>query len=161
MKAITVQHLESVWASAPKGVRLLGIDQGTKTLGLALSDPDQRVVTPLKTIPRTKLEADVKALQIVIQDYGIGGLIIGWPVNMDGKPGPRAQSVRDYLTLLIPALDNIWWAVWDERLTSDTAHRKITDDLDMTFHKRKQTIDALAAQTILQDALNFVAAQRH
>lgn len=160
MKAITVQHLESVWMDAPKGVRLMGIDQGTKTLGLALSDPDQRVVTPLKTIARTKLEGDAKALATVIRDYGVGGLIIGWPVNMDGTPGPRAQSVRDYLTHLIPALNNIWWAVWDERLTSDTAHRKMTGEMDLSFHKRKQAVDALAAQTILEDALDYMAKRR-
>lgn len=160
MKAIEVQHLESVWRGCPKGMRLLGIDQGTKTLGLALSDPDQRVVTPLKTIQRTKFEADVKALEIVIKDYGVGGLVVGWPVNMDGKEGPRTQGVRDYLTLLVPRLGDLWWAVWDERLTSDVAHRLMTTDMDLTFHKRKQAVDALAAQTILQDALDYMAGQR-
>lgn len=159
MKAVAVQHLDAVWQECPAGVRLLGIDHGTKTLGLALSDPGQRVVTPFKTIQRGKFEADVSALKAVINDYGIGGLVIGWPVNMDGKPGPRAQSVRDYLTMLTPRL-NLWWAVWDERLTSDTAHRLMTDDMDLSFKKRGQAVDALAAQTILQDALNFMAACR-
>ena len=160
MKAITVQHLESVWRDCPRGERLLGIDQGTKTLGLALSDPDQRVVTPLKTIQRGKFENDVKALEIVIKDYGVGGLVFGWPVSMDGSEGPRTQSVRDYLTLLIPRLGNKWWAVWDERLTSDVAHRKMTIDMDLTFHKRRQAVDALAAQTILEDAIAFMEGQR-
>ncbi|HEY8964407.1 MAG TPA: Holliday junction resolvase RuvX [Alphaproteobacteria bacterium] len=138
----------------------MGIDQGTKTLGLSLSDPDQLVVTPLKTIQRTKLDADAKALQIIIKDYGVGGLIIGWPVNMDGTQGARAQSVKDYLQVLIPKLDNIWHAVWDERLTSDVAHRKMADDMDLSFHKRKTAVDALAAQTILEDALHFMARKK-
>ena len=160
MKPSEVQHLQSVWPDCPKGRRLLGIDQGTKTLGLALTDSDQRVVTPLKTIRRGKLEADAQALKAVIADYDVAGLIIGWPVNMDGTPGKRAQSVKDYLAVLLPHLDGIWWAVWDERLTSDAAHRLMSGEMNLTFHKRKIAVDALAAQTILQDALNFIAGRR-
>jgi putative Holliday junction resolvase len=150
------QHLESSWQSAPKGVRLLGLDHGTKTLGLALSDPDQRVVTPLKTIQRGKFEADLAALKKVIDDYGVGGLIVGWPLNMDGRPGPRAQSVKDYMAMVDARLP-IWWAVWDERLSTDAAYQFMDH---LSFDKREKAVDALAAQSILQGAIDFIAANR-
>lgn len=155
MNSFTLQHLESAWADCPKGVRLLGLDHGSKTLGLALSDPDQRMVTPLKTITRGKFEADVSALKKVIDDYGVGGLIVGWPISMDGREGPRTQSVKDYMVMLSPRL-NLWWAVWDERLSSDSAQRLMADDMNLSFSKRDQAVDALAAQNILQGALDFL-----
>ncbi len=153
------QHLESSWQSLPKDVRLLGLDHGTKTLGLALSDPGQRIVTPLKTITRGKFESDVAALQKVIADYGVGGIIVGWPVSMDGQAGPRTQSVRDYMAMLEPRL-KLWWAVWDERLSTDSAQRLMADDLNLSFEKRDAVVDALAAQAILQGALDFIAQAR-
>lgn len=160
MNSANLQHLDACFASCPKGVRLLGVDHGSKTLGLALSDPDQRVVTPLKTITRGKFEADVTALKKVIDDYGVGGLIVGWPLSMDGSAGPRTQSVKDYMTMLGPRL-NIWWAVWDERLSSDVAQRLMADDMGLSFSKRDQAVDALAAQSILQGAVDFMAAARN
>lgn len=140
-------------------MRLLGIDHGSKTLGLALSDPNQSVVTPLKTIQRGKFEADVAAIKKVIDDYGVGGIIVGWPLNMDGRPGPRTQSVSDYLKMLEPKL-NIWMAVWDERLSTDTAQRLMAEDMHLSFEKRDRAVDALAAQAILQGAVDFISANR-
>lgn len=160
MKPITVQHLSDVLTSIPVNQRLLAIDHGTKTLGLAMSDPDLSIATPHKTITRGKFEADAQALEKIIRDYNIGGLIIGWPVNMDGSQSKRTQSVRDYLTLLIPRLNNIWWAVWDERLSTNVAHNLMTSDMDLSFAKRKQAVDSLAAHAILQDALTYIANHR-
>jgi len=151
------QSLESSWQSAPKGVRLLGIDHGTKTLGLALSDPDQRVVTPLKTITRGKFEADVTALKKVIGDYGVGGIIVGWPLNMDGRPGPRTQSVGDYMKMVEKKFPDLWIASWDERLSTDAAYQFMAE---LTNDKRDRAVDALAAQSILQGAVDFIAANR-
>lgn len=159
MNSSSVQHLETNWDKCPRDVRLLGIDHGSKTLGLALSDPDQRIATPLRTIRRGKFEADVAALKTVIGDYGVGGLIVGWPLSMDGSEGPRTQSVRDYMTMLGPRL-NLWWSVWDERLSSDNAQRLMAEDLDLSFAKRDVAVDALAAQSILQGALDFMMAVR-
>ena len=159
MKSCSVQHLDAAWPSCPRDARLLGIDHGTKTLGLALSDPAQTLATPLKTVRRGKFEADVAALQGVIRDYGVEGLVAGWPVSMDGRAGPRAQSVRDYMAMLAPRL-GLWWAVWDERLTSDVANRLMAGEMDLSFAKRGQAVDALAAQTILQDALDFMRSRR-
>lgn len=156
MKPILVQHLSDVLTTLPANQRLLAIDHGTKTLGLAMSDPDLTIATPHKTIMRGKFEADAQALEKVIKDYNIGGLIIGWPLNMDGSQSARTQSVRDYLTLLIPRLNNIWWAVWDERLSTNVAHNLMTTEMNLTFAKRKQAVDSLAAHAILQDALTFI-----
>lgn len=151
------QHLESSWQSCPGGVRLLGLDHGTKTLGLALSDPDQRVVTPLKTITRGKFEADMGALKKVVDDYGVGGIIAGWPLTMDGREGPRTQSVGDYLKMLEPRFPNVWFSVWDERLSTEAAYQFMGD---LTSDKRDRAVDALAAQNILQGAVDFMNANR-
>ncbi len=159
MKSLTIQHLDAFYPTCPRDARLLGIDHGTKTLGLALSDPAQTMATPLKTVMRGKFEADVTALKAVIRDYGVEGLVVGWPLSMDGREGPRAQSVRDYMAMLAPRL-NLWWAVWDERLTSDAANRLMAGEMDLSFAKREKAVDALAAQTILQGALDFMAARR-
>lgn len=152
-----VKHLESSWQDCPRGDRLLGLDHGTKTLGLALSDPSQRIVTPLKTIRRGKFEADVAALKSVIDDYGVRGIVTGWPISMDGREGPRTQSVGDYLKMLEPRFPNIWFALWDERLSTDSAHQFMTG---LSFDKRERAVDALAAQAILQGACDFMAANR-
>ncbi|MBU6235824.1 MAG: Holliday junction resolvase RuvX [Alphaproteobacteria bacterium] len=159
MKSFKVQHLDAMMATCPVGDRLLGIDHGTKTLGLALSDPAHNVATPLKTISRGKFEADVKALEAVIRDYGVKGLIIGWPLEMSGREGPRTQSVKDYMAMLAPRL-NLWWAVWDERMSSDSAHTLMAGDMNLSFAKREKAVDALAAQFILQSALDFMAVNR-
>lgn len=159
MKTPPVQYLENAWQACPSGVRLLGIDHGTKTLGLSLSDPDQRIATPFKTVRRGKFEADVAAIKAVVADYGVGGLVVGWPLGMDGREGPRTQSVRDYMAMLAPRL-GLWWAAWDERLTSDTAHNLMAGEMGLTFAKRDAAVDALAAQVILQGALDFVSRNR-
>lgn len=156
MKSGDVQHLDAFWQSCPKGARLLGIDHGTKTLGLALSDPAQSIATPLRTIKRGKFDADVQALEKVIRDYGVEGVIVGWPLEMNGRAGPRTQSVRDYMAMLAPRL-KLWWAVHDERLSSDAAHNLMAGEMDLSFAKREQAVDALAAQHILQNALDFMA----
>lgn len=137
----------------------MGIDHGTKTLGLALSDPDHSIATPYKTISRGKFEADVAALQKVITDYGVKGVIVGWPLEASGKEGPRCQSVKDYMVMLAPRL-GLWWAVWDERLTTDTAQNLMAGEMDLAFAKREKAVDALAAQAILQSALDFMAATK-
>ncbi|MCB1539126.1 MAG: Holliday junction resolvase RuvX [Rhodospirillales bacterium] len=160
MKPPALQYLEDAWPDCPRDARLLGIDHGTRTLGLALCDPGQTLATPLKTIRRAKFEADVAALKTVIADYGVRGLIVGWPLEAHGAEGPRCQSVRDYMAMLAPRLD-LWWAVWDERLSTADAHRLMAEDMGLSFARRKQAVDALAAQTILQSALDFMTANRN
>ena len=88
--------LKDLINDAPQGRALLGLDVGKKTIGLALSDPSQSIATPLETIHRTKFTKDMEVLKAVIMEYEIGGFVVGYPVNMDGSEGPRAQSIRDF-----------------------------------------------------------------
>jgi len=155
-----MKTLQDNWAAAPRGVRLLGIDQGEKTLGLALSDPDQGVATPFKTIRRAKLHLDAAELAKIVKDYEVGGLIISYPLNMDGSEGPRCQAVRDYMTALAGEIDIPFAALWDERLSTFSAERSLIDDLGLRRDRRRAVIDAAAAQVILQGALDYLGQQR-
>lgn len=147
----------------PENVALLGLDVGKKTIGLALSDPGQSLATPLKTINRTKFTKDMQALSEVIKDYEVGGFIIGYPVNMDGSEGPRAQSVRDFAAEMVRFLgEGTWVALWDERLSTVSADSVVDNLVEKRKTKIKAKssglIDKLAAQTILQGALDFIQA---
>lgn len=159
---MTMDLLKDILSDAPKGVALLGMDVGKKTIGLALSNPDQTIATPLHTINRTKFTKDVEALGEIIKDYEIGGYVIGYPLNMDGSEGPRCQSIRDFALEFEKTLDDPWIALWDERLSTVS----VEESVDKMVDKRKTKanakssglIDKLAAQVILQGALDFIQA---
>lgn len=152
--------LNDIIDRVPRNTRLLGLDLGSKTIGLAVSDPAHSIATPLKTVARTKFTQDVEALKTVIRDYEVGGFILGLPLNMDGTEGPRCQSVRDFAAEFSTRLDNAWIAFWDERLSTETVDSFLIESVDMSRTKRKQVIDKLAAQHILQGALDFIQAAR-
>lgn len=159
-----IGQLRDIANACPQNTRLLGLDIGTKTIGLALCDSKQSIATSLKTIRRTKFTKDIEELRPVIQDYQIGGYVLGYPVNMDGTQGPRCQSVFHFGQEMIhhPQIfgTNPWIALWDERLSTETVDSFLVDSMDMSRTKRKQIIDKLAAQHILQGALDFMAAVR-
>src|SRR4051812_33282792 len=98
-----VVALTALKSHLPKGKRLLGIDHSKKKLGLAVSNPDLTIATPLKTLTRTKFTEDVKTLGKICQEYGVGGFIIGLPLNMDDSEGPRVDSVRHFADNLLTA----------------------------------------------------------
>ena len=160
---MTIDLLKNIFLERPKDERLLGIDVGKKTLGLALSDPDHKIATPLRTIKRTKFTKDMQALGDLIKEYEIHGFILGYPVNMDGSEGRRAQSIRDFAAEMRNALGNDpWIALWDERL-STVSVENIVDNFvgkrkTKTNAKASGLIDKLAAQHILQGALDFIQA---
>src|SRR5262249_60492632 len=108
-------------ALAPRQ-RLLGLDVGEKTIGLAISDSDFRVATPVDTIRRTKFAADAARLAQLIEERGVGGLIVGLPINMDGSEGPRCQSVRQFTANLLQRM-SLPIAFSDERLSTAAAAR--------------------------------------
>ncbi len=139
----------------PSGGRLLGLDLGSKTIGLAISDSGLAVASPLETIRRTKFTADAEALMELIGQRGIGGLVLGLPKNMDGSEGPRAQSTRQFAANLLEKVD-IPIALWDERLTTAEVERVLIDQADMTRKRRGEVIDKLAASVILQNFLDYV-----
>lgn len=154
--------LLEILGERPENVRLLGMDLGTKTIGLSVSDAGQGIATPLKTIQRTKFTRDIEELQQVITDFEIGGYVLGLPLNMDGSEGPRCDAVRSFAAELTnyPQIvgTNPWIALWDERLSTVSVEDFLVESVDMSRTKRKQVVDKLAAQVILQGALDFIQA---
>jgi len=142
-------------AVLPSGGRLLGLDLGSKTIGLAISDSGLAVASPLETIRRRKFTADAEALMALIAERGVGGLVLGLPKNMDGSEGPRAQSTRQFAANLLEKID-IPIALWDERLSTAEVERVLIDQADMTRKRRGQVIDKMAAGVILQGFLDYL-----
>ena len=132
--------------------RLLGLDVGTKTIGLALSDVMRQIASPLETIRRTKFQADAARLFVLAKEHGAGGLVIGLPLNLDGTEGPRAQSTRAFARNLAP-LTELPMAFWDERLSTAAAERALFE-ADASRKRRAELIDKMAAAYILQGALD-------
>jgi putative holliday junction resolvase len=136
------------------GRRLLGVDLGSKTIGLAVSDPNLRVASPITTLRRVKMSVNVREIADVMNDRDIGGLVIGLPLNMDGSEGPRAQATRDWSLDIAERLE-IPIAFWDERM-STMAVERIMIEADMTRRRRAEKIDQAAAAYILQSALDAI-----
>ncbi|GAU85215.1 Holliday junction resolvase RuvX [Bosea sp. BIWAKO-01] len=136
----------------PDHARLLGLDLGTKTIGLALSDVERQIATPLETIKRVKFGLDAAALLKVAAKFEVGGLIIGLPLNMDGTEGPRVQSTRAFVRNLAP-LTALPIAFWDERMSTLAVTRTLLS-ADASRAKRAEVVDKMAAAYILQGALD-------
>lgn len=134
------------------GSRLLGLDLGTKTIGLALSDVGRSIATPLETLKRVKFGKDAEALLAVAKKQGVGGLILGLPLNMDGSEGPRAQATRAFVRNLVPLTD-LPIAYWDERLSTAAVTRTLLE-ADASRARRAEVVDKMAAAYILQGALD-------
>jgi len=140
------------------GQRLLGLDPGSKTIGVAISDSALKVASPLETIKRAKFTQDAEQLVRICAAYKIGGLVIGLPVNMDGSEGPRCQSVRALArNLREKAGLDLPMAFWDERLSTAAVERFLVDEADMTRKRRGEVVDKMAAAYILQGALDAIA----
>ena len=135
---------------------LLGVDPGTKTLGLAISDRTRLIATPLETIRRAKFTLDAQYLLKLYTDNEASALIVGLPVNMNGTHGPRTQSVRDFCSNLLK-LQDIPIFLWDERLSTMAVTRGMLE-ADMSRKKRKENVDKLAASYILQGVLDRLRA---
>lgn len=138
--------------SLNKDQRWLGIDMGTKTIGLALSDVTLTIATPLDTLRRGKFTKDAESLQAIIVKERVGGLVFGLPLNMDGSEGPRCQSVRQFATNLDKRID-MAMTFWDERLSTVAVTRTLLD-ADASRKRRSEVIDKMAAAFILQGALD-------
>jgi putative Holliday junction resolvase len=144
--------IEALVAALPKGARLLGVDLGTKTIGLALSDVERRIATPLETLKRTKFTPDAGAIRRIVERFGVGGLVVGLPLNMDGTEGPRSQATRAFVRNLKPLI-KIPVAFWDERLSTMAVTRTLID-ADASRARRSALVDKMAAAYILQGALD-------
>jgi len=132
--------------------RLLGLDVGSKTVGMALSDVTRSIATPFDTIRRTKFTADAKTIGEVIESNQVGALVIGFPLNLDGSEGPRAQSTRAFARNLAAHV-GVPMVFWDERLSTAAVERHLID-ADASRKRRAEVIDRMAAAYILQGALD-------
>ena len=139
----------------PQGDRLMGLDVGTKTIGLALSDTRQIIATPFETIRRRRFREDAAELFALIEAHTVGGLVIGLPLTLAGADGPRTQSVRQFTKNLL-ALRDLPVHFWDERLSTAAVTREMIA-ADLTRKRRAAIVDRVAAAYILQGCLDYLA----
>lgn len=154
-----VVALETLVSLLARDSRLLGLDVGTTTIGLALSDVRRKIASPTETIRRTRLIADLARIKALVAEHGVGGFVVGLPVGMDGREGPRCQSVRQFAADLLKACD-LPLAFFDERLSTAAVERFLIDEADMSRARRAEVVDKMAAAYILQGALDRTAPER-
>ena len=157
MPALILPLIEAV-AHWPQRGALVGLDLGTKTIGVAVSDPDRRLATGVETIMRTNFTADAARLLVIAGERSAAGFVLGLPINMDASEGPRAQSTRAFARNFAKLTD-LAIALWDERLSTAAVERELIG-LDMSRAKRAKVIDEHAAIFILQGALDRLAVLR-
>jgi len=146
-----VKTLSELREGLKRGQRLMGLDLGSKTIGLSLSDITLTVASPLETIRRTKFSKDVERLLELAAEHEIGGFVVGLPVNMDGSEGPAAQSARAFVRNL-HKLNPIPVAFWDERMSTVAVTRTLLE-ADASRARRAEVVDKMASAYILQGAL--------
>lgn len=157
MPIVAIKELRS---HIPPKTRLLGVDHGEKTLGLAMASHDLSIATPFKTLARTTFTKNAQELAKICAEYDVRGFIIGLPMHMSGQEGNRAESVRHFGNNLLRAKEILGFepivAFWDERLSTAAMERFLIEQADVSRKKRGQVIDKLAATHILQGALDFM-----
>ncbi|MBX7532160.1 Holliday junction resolvase RuvX [Qipengyuania sp. 1XM1-15A] len=153
--AIVTDNALDYGDALPDGGALLGLDLGTKTIGVATCDAGWRFATAGKTIPRSKFTKDCGKLREIVTERSIKGLVLGLPRNMDGSEGPRAQASRAYARNLTQALE-LPVLLWDERWSTSSAESAMIGQ-DMSRAKRAEKIDSHAAAVILQGAIDTLA----
>jgi putative Holliday junction resolvase len=152
---MAIMTLSELKASLGPGQCLLGIDLGSNTIGMAVSDATRIIASPLETLRRGKFRDDSAKLVALIEERGIGGIVLGLPVGMDGTEGPRCQATRQFAANLLAVID-IPIAFWDERLSTAAVERVLIKEADMTRKRRAQVVDKMAAAYILQGALDAI-----
>ncbi|MEZ5757259.1 MAG: Holliday junction resolvase RuvX [Emcibacteraceae bacterium] len=145
-------EISEIKSHIKKGERLLGLDLGSKTIGIALSDTGLRIATPMETIRRKKFTTDAERLLTIINEQKVGALVLGLPKNMDGSEGPRCQSTRQFAKNMAEKTD-IPICFWDERLSTVAATRTLLE-ADTSRKRRDQLVDKIAASYILQGVLD-------
>ena len=146
-------NIPQLRANLPKGARLLGLDPGQRTIGLALSDISLVLASPYGSVKRGKLSANAAEIARIAKKEGAAGLVCGLPLSLDGSFGPAAQRARDWMLALTEAT-SLPGALWDERLSSNAVNRMLISDLDLTRRRRAEIVDKIAAAYILQAALD-------
>jgi putative pre-16S rRNA nuclease len=154
MAALILPLIEAVTHWPGRGT-LVGLDLGTKTIGVAVSDPDRRLATGVTTIHRKAFKADAARLIEIATERGAVGFVLGLPINMDGSEGPRAQSTRAFARNFAKMTEHAI-ALWDERLSTAAVERELIG-MDMSRARRAEVIDEHAAIFILQGALDRIS----
>ena len=148
MPILTIEELKP---ALPARARLIGLDLGEKTIGIALSDTLLTVATPMETLKRGKFGADAAKIEKIAAEQGVGGLVVGLPLNMDGSEGPSAQSARAFARNFA-ARSALPVLLWDERLSTAAVTRTLID-ADASRRRRGEVVDKMAAAYILQGVL--------
>lgn len=153
--------LKDLLSAVPAGKPLMGLDVGSKTIGLAVSPGGCSFATPLLTIKRKKFSEDIIKLVDAAKDYDIAGYVVGYPLNMDGSAGRACDVARSFADEMSKRADlfgsDPWIALWDERLSTDAVEGFVDKYVDIRKAKEKGVIDKMAAQIILQGALDYLA----
>ncbi len=149
-----MKDIEDFKKSIGKKSRLLGVDPGKNRIGLAISDEDKLVSTPLKTIVKKNNSNFINEIRQIIDENNIQGIIVGNPINMDGSTGPSAQSAKDFAKYLSNNV-SIPISMWDERLSSEGAFN-LSSNLDINVSKKVEKLDQNAASFILQGAIDYI-----
>ena len=155
MKTYNILSIDEFKTNIGSYSRLLGIDPGAKNIGFAICDENKKVATPLKIIEKTKFQMLLKAINDIIKENNIKGIIVGNPINMDGTSGKSSQSIIDFAKNLSKNV-TIPIALWDERLSSEGSF-KITKDLGTNVSNRVKNLDKNAAAFILQGAIDYLS----
>ncbi len=135
--------------------RLIGIDPGSRTIGVALSDVRRSVASPCASLRRGKLRQTAAEILAIARKEGAGGLVVGLPLSMDGSLGPAAQAARDW-TLALSEATGLPAALWDERLSTAAVNRFLIQEADLSRKKRQAAVDRMAAAWLLQSAMNSI-----
>jgi putative Holliday junction resolvase len=148
--------LSALRAALARDQRLIGIDPGSKTIGLALSDVRLMLASPYGSLKRGKLKANAAEIAAIARKEGVGGLVVGLPLSMDGTFGPAAQAARDWALALSDAT-GLPAALWDERMSSAAVNRFLVSEADISRKRRAEAVDRAAAAWMLQAALDASA----
>ncbi len=148
--------IEDLALRLPLKARLIGVDLGSKTIGLAISDVERRIASPFRTLPRTAFQKDADALLAIFAEFEIAAVVLGLPLDLDGRDSPRAQPTRAFARNLATRTD-LPIAFWDERFSTAVVLRSLIDN-DVSRARRAEVVDKLAAAYILQGALDRLAA---
>jgi putative holliday junction resolvase len=151
---MAIRNMAELAAELPATGALIGLDLGSKTIGVALSDARRTIASPRETIRRTKFTKDAQILEALYRSENAAGFVLGLPVNMDGSEGPACQSARQFAANLDASI-KCTIAFWDERLSTVAVTRSMIE-ADLSRKKRAERVDAAAAAYILQGALDYL-----
>lgn len=150
---MALSNMAGLRSSLAKDQRLIGLDPGRRTIGVALSDVRLMLASPYGSLRRGKLRRNAVEILAIARKEGAGGLVVGLPVSMDGSLGPAAQAARDW-TLALSDATGLPAVLWDERLSSAAVNRFLIEEADLSRRKRAGVVDSMAAAWILQAALD-------